>query len=146
MPPTSALGVARSPDAYRLPPIPGSAYLKVTDSAPERFRVAHVSWPHLWAAQGGAQALLPPMEIAPFRLRERSGEGSSMLPAYFVMPPLCRLHLAARAIARRVSTRSSKNQKLFTNSDILVKLRETTLGEMPFGWLAGGHRGRGGRR
>ena len=56
-------------DAYRLPPIAGSAYLKVADSEPERFRVAHVSGPHLSAAQRGEQALRPPADIAPFRLR-----------------------------------------------------------------------------
>jgi DNA segregation ATPase FtsK/SpoIIIE, S-DNA-T family len=61
--------VIGSPDAYRLPPIPGSAYLKVADSEPERFRVALVSGPHLSAAQRSAQALPPPMDIAPFRLR-----------------------------------------------------------------------------
>jgi S-DNA-T family DNA segregation ATPase FtsK/SpoIIIE len=56
-------------DAYRLPPIPGSAYLKVGDSEPERLRVAHVSGPHLSAAQRSAQTLRPPAEIARFRLR-----------------------------------------------------------------------------
>ncbi|MFG2525141.1 type VII secretion protein EccCa [Streptomyces sp. NPDC048527] len=35
--------VIGTPDAYRLPPIPGSAYLKVADTLLERFRVAHVS-------------------------------------------------------------------------------------------------------
>jgi S-DNA-T family DNA segregation ATPase FtsK/SpoIIIE len=56
-------------DAYRLPPIPGSAYLKVTDSEPERFRVAHVSGPHLSAAQRSAQDVRPHAGIAPFRQR-----------------------------------------------------------------------------
>ncbi|WP_432992160.1 type VII secretion protein EccCb [Dactylosporangium sp. CA-233914] len=32
-------------DAYRLPPIPGSAYLKVDESIYQRFRVAHVTAP-----------------------------------------------------------------------------------------------------
>jgi S-DNA-T family DNA segregation ATPase FtsK/SpoIIIE len=36
-----------TPDAYTLPPIPGSAYLKVDAAAPLRFRVASVSTPHL---------------------------------------------------------------------------------------------------
>ncbi|WP_431949789.1 type VII secretion protein EccCa [Actinacidiphila sp. bgisy167] len=35
--------VIGTPDAYRLPSIPGSAYLKVDESVYERFRVAHVS-------------------------------------------------------------------------------------------------------
>lgn len=34
-------------DAYRLPPIPGSAYLKVDESRYQRFRVAHVSSPYV---------------------------------------------------------------------------------------------------
>lgn len=38
--------VIGTPDAYQLPAIPGSAYLKVADSALERFRVAHVSGEH----------------------------------------------------------------------------------------------------
>src|SRR6266702_4128965 len=36
-------------DAYRLPPIPGSAYLKVDESVYQRFRVAHVSAPYVSA-------------------------------------------------------------------------------------------------
>lgn len=35
--------VIGTPDAYRLPSLPGSAYLKVDESLYERFRVAHVS-------------------------------------------------------------------------------------------------------
>ncbi|MFE7751942.1 type VII secretion protein EccCa [Streptomyces sp. NPDC057428] len=35
--------VIGTPDAYRLPAIPGSAYLKVDESIYERFRVAHIS-------------------------------------------------------------------------------------------------------
>ncbi|MCO6005331.1 type VII secretion protein EccCa [Actinoallomurus purpureus] len=38
--------VIGTPDAYRLPAIPGSAYLKVDESVYERFRVAHVSAPY----------------------------------------------------------------------------------------------------
>jgi S-DNA-T family DNA segregation ATPase FtsK/SpoIIIE len=34
-------------DAYRLPPIPGSAYLKVDESRYQRLRVAHVSSPYV---------------------------------------------------------------------------------------------------
>lgn len=34
-------------DAYKLPSIPGSAYLKVDESVYVRFRVAHISAPHL---------------------------------------------------------------------------------------------------
>jgi ESX secretion system protein EccC len=56
-------------DAYRLPPIPGSAYLKVADSEPLRFRVAHVSGPHLSAAERRAEDLTMPAEVTAFRLR-----------------------------------------------------------------------------
>ncbi len=38
--------VLGTPDAYALPAIPGSAYLKVDESVYERFRVAHVSAPY----------------------------------------------------------------------------------------------------
>jgi ESX secretion system protein EccC len=38
--------VIGTPDAYRLPPIPGSAYLKVGEEVYERFRVAHASGPY----------------------------------------------------------------------------------------------------
>ena len=64
-------------DAYRLPPIPGSAYLKVADSEPERFRVAHVSGPHLSAAQRSAQTASPARGNRPVPVagaRRRGGE------------------------------------------------------------------------
>ncbi|MFF4652824.1 type VII secretion protein EccCa [Streptomyces sp. NPDC001380] len=38
--------VIGTPDAYTLPSIPGSAYLRVDESVYQRFRVAHVSAPH----------------------------------------------------------------------------------------------------
>jgi S-DNA-T family DNA segregation ATPase FtsK/SpoIIIE len=38
--------VIGTPDAYLLPPVPGSAYLKIDAEAPRRFRVASVSTPH----------------------------------------------------------------------------------------------------
>ncbi|MFF3561807.1 type VII secretion protein EccCa [Streptomyces sp. NPDC002574] len=61
--------VIGSPDAYRLPPIPGSAYLKVADTVLERFRVAHVSGPHLSDEQRALAAGPPPTEPVPFALR-----------------------------------------------------------------------------
>ena len=61
--------VIGSPDAYRLPPIPGSAYLKVADSELARFRVAHVSGQHSSVAQLERETVGPPLEIVPFRLR-----------------------------------------------------------------------------
>ncbi|GGM21462.1 type VII secretion protein EccC [Streptomyces fumigatiscleroticus] len=59
--------VIGTPDAYRLPSIPGSAYLKVDESVYERFRVAHVSGAH----QGDGQSAARPVKIAvtPFGYR-----------------------------------------------------------------------------
>jgi S-DNA-T family DNA segregation ATPase FtsK/SpoIIIE len=61
--------VIGTPDAYRLPPIPGSAYLKVTESVFERFRVAHVSGPHLSAEERLAESGTGAAEVAVFGLR-----------------------------------------------------------------------------
>jgi DNA segregation ATPase FtsK/SpoIIIE, S-DNA-T family len=53
-------------DAYQLPPIPGSAYLKVDNSIYQRFRVAHVSSPYVSASdQAEASRVLGPW-IVPF--------------------------------------------------------------------------------
>jgi S-DNA-T family DNA segregation ATPase FtsK/SpoIIIE len=38
--------VIGTPDAYHLPPVPGSAYLKVSEAAYRRFKVAHISGPY----------------------------------------------------------------------------------------------------
>ncbi len=43
--------VLGTPDAYQLPTLPGSAYLKVDESVYSRFRVAHVSAPALSGTQ-----------------------------------------------------------------------------------------------
>ncbi|MEK8146532.1 FtsK/SpoIIIE domain-containing protein [Streptomyces sp. M10(2022)] len=43
---TESRAVIGTSDAYTLPAIPGSAYLKVDESVYERFRVAHVSAPY----------------------------------------------------------------------------------------------------
>ena len=61
--------VIGSPDAYRLPAVPGSAYLKVADSAPERFRVAHVSGPYQSAEDLARSEGPAPTEPVPFGLR-----------------------------------------------------------------------------
>ncbi|MEU9407501.1 type VII secretion protein EccCa [Streptomyces sp. NPDC048281] len=61
--------VIGTPDAYKLPPIPGSAYLKVTDAVLERFRVAHVSGPHHSADEGVQPADLRSPELVSFGLR-----------------------------------------------------------------------------
>jgi S-DNA-T family DNA segregation ATPase FtsK/SpoIIIE len=53
--------VIGAPDAYLLPSIPGSAYLKVDESLYERFRVAHVSAPRRGddTESGETQAVTP---------------------------------------------------------------------------------------
>lgn len=61
--------VIGSPDAYRLPPIPGSAYLKVGDGELERLRVAHVSGPHRSAEERAADQGQGRPEVAEFGLR-----------------------------------------------------------------------------
>ncbi|WP_109030549.1 type VII secretion protein EccCa [Streptomyces rubrogriseus] len=55
-------------DAYRLPSIPGSAYLKVDESVYERFRVAHISGVHEEADAHVTQTGPPPVPV-PFGLR-----------------------------------------------------------------------------
>ncbi|GAA5199770.1 type VII secretion protein EccC [Rugosimonospora acidiphila] len=53
-------------DAYRLPPIPGSAYLKVDESMYQRLRVAHVSSPYLSAQERAESARVPGSSVVPF--------------------------------------------------------------------------------
>jgi S-DNA-T family DNA segregation ATPase FtsK/SpoIIIE len=53
-------------DAYQLPPIPGSAYLKVDESIYRRFRVAHVSSPYISASDQAEAARVPGPSIVPF--------------------------------------------------------------------------------
>jgi S-DNA-T family DNA segregation ATPase FtsK/SpoIIIE len=60
--------VIGTPDAYRLPPIPGSAYLKVDESVYERFRVAHVSAPYQEPSER-ARATPERISPVPFELR-----------------------------------------------------------------------------
>ncbi|MFB6892566.1 type VII secretion protein EccCa, partial [Kitasatospora sp. NPDC056327] len=60
--------VIGTPDAYQLPPIPGSAYLKVDESVYQRFRVAHISGPYREpgeAEDGRGDGL----QVVPFALR-----------------------------------------------------------------------------
>jgi DNA segregation ATPase FtsK/SpoIIIE, S-DNA-T family len=61
--------VIGTPDAYLLPPIPGSAYLKVDESIYERFRVAHVS--RLYEQASEEEADSEPIVPVPFELRSR---------------------------------------------------------------------------
>jgi S-DNA-T family DNA segregation ATPase FtsK/SpoIIIE len=56
--------VIGTPDAYALPAIPGSAYLKVDESVYERFRVAHVSAPYREREPDGARVAAEPVPFA----------------------------------------------------------------------------------
>ncbi|MEV5151377.1 type VII secretion protein EccCa [Streptomyces werraensis] len=60
--------VIGTPDAYRLPSIPGSAYLKVDESVYERFRVAHISGAYEEADEHEPEPG-PPVAPMPFDLR-----------------------------------------------------------------------------
>ncbi|MGW2836606.1 type VII secretion protein EccCa [Streptomyces sp. NPDC001493] len=60
--------VIGTPDAYRLPAIPGSAYLKVDESVYERFRVAHISGAHQEEDEREPVSGPPPVPV-PFGLR-----------------------------------------------------------------------------
>ena len=83
--------VLGTPDAYHLPALPGSAYLKVGGSVYERFRVAHVSGPFT-PPDGGAEpgrtgtgAAYPAPAV--FALRTpRPQEDQSRHPAVIVPP------------------------------------------------------------
>ncbi|MDR7274223.1 type VII secretion protein EccCb [Catenuloplanes atrovinosus] len=55
-------------DAYRLPPIPGSAYLKVDETIYRRFRVAHVSAPFVSPEERDADGAAP-TSILPYEMR-----------------------------------------------------------------------------
>lgn len=52
--------VIRVPDAYRLPPVPGSAYLKTGDEPPVRFKAAYVSEPAFIEDLAGRLARISP--------------------------------------------------------------------------------------
>jgi len=58
----AVLGTA---DAYLLPPLPGSAYLKVDESAYRRFRVSHVSGPAWPVVRPAAPVQLVPVPFGP---------------------------------------------------------------------------------
>ncbi|GAA0486367.1 type VII secretion protein EccC [Paractinoplanes deccanensis] len=60
--------VIGTPDAYHLPPVPGSAYLKVDESIYTRFRVAHVSGAYAGNHQEDSAARTP-VTLVPFTLR-----------------------------------------------------------------------------
>ncbi|MFE9191948.1 type VII secretion protein EccCb [Micromonospora sp. NPDC007208] len=64
--------VIGTPDAYKLPPIPGSAYLKVDESIYQRLRVAHVSSPFVSPEERDAAAGRHGPMLAPFGIRTPS--------------------------------------------------------------------------
>ncbi|WP_127502267.1 type VII secretion protein EccCa [Actinoplanes solisilvae] len=59
--------VIGTPDAYHLPPVPGSAFLKVGETEYRRFRVAHVSGPYvpaeIAAADSHSEVTLVPLTL-----------------------------------------------------------------------------------
>ncbi|WP_432974621.1 type VII secretion protein EccCa [Dactylosporangium sp. CA-233914] len=61
--------VIGTPDAYQLPSIPGSAYLKVDESIYQRLRVAHVSARYLSQTERAAAAGRVDTTVVPFDLR-----------------------------------------------------------------------------
>jgi S-DNA-T family DNA segregation ATPase FtsK/SpoIIIE len=74
---TESRTVIGTPDAYRLPPIPGSAYLKVDESVYQRLRVAHVSTPYV-SARDRELARVGSADIVPFGLRRPAVEESTV--------------------------------------------------------------------
>jgi DNA segregation ATPase FtsK/SpoIIIE, S-DNA-T family len=64
-------------DAYQLPPIPGSAYLKVGDTLMQRFRVACMSGPYEGRAAARDEVST---EIVPFRLRQARSADEDAAP------------------------------------------------------------------
>ena len=69
--------VIGTPDAYKLPPIPGSAYLKVDESIYQRLRVAHVSAPYVSADERWAAANKVDDTVVPFDLRTSGGAAAA---------------------------------------------------------------------
>jgi ESX secretion system protein EccC len=70
--------VIGTPDAYHLPPVPGSAYLKVGEDIYTRFRVAHVSGSYVPADSSDGQradaVTLVPLTMRPLEIEETSVE------------------------------------------------------------------------
>ncbi|WP_213453663.1 type VII secretion protein EccCa [Rhizomonospora bruguierae] len=68
-------------DAYRLPALPGSAYLKVDETVYRRFRVAHVSAPYLSPAERATMTAGIGPTIVPFGFRSTTTEEPDNVPA-----------------------------------------------------------------
>jgi S-DNA-T family DNA segregation ATPase FtsK/SpoIIIE len=69
--------VIGTPDAYKLPPIPGSAYLKVDESIYQRLRVAHVSSAYVSVEERWAAANQVDDTVVPFDLRNDGGAAAA---------------------------------------------------------------------
>ncbi len=79
--------VIGSTDAYRLPSIPGSAYLKVGESIYQRFRVAHVSAPYRSAQEQADAMAVPRSSVVVFDLRQSTtGEPPVPVPVPLPLP------------------------------------------------------------
>ncbi|MFD1277719.1 type VII secretion protein EccCb [Streptomyces kaempferi] len=70
--------VIGTPDAYRLPSIPGSAYLKVDESVYERFRVAHISGAYQELDEREPEPTASPVPV-PFDLRTAEDATSEVM-------------------------------------------------------------------
>src|SRR5258708_16799304 len=73
--------VIGTPDAYRLPSIPGSAYLKVDESIYQRFRVAHVSSAYLTKDERSLTTSDIGAPIVPFGVRRMMAPGDEVTVA-----------------------------------------------------------------
>jgi DNA segregation ATPase FtsK/SpoIIIE, S-DNA-T family len=71
--------VIGTPDAYHLPPVPGSAYLKVDETVYRRFRVAHVSGAYV-GARDPEEDSGRPVALVPLTLRQATAAPSEPAP------------------------------------------------------------------
>ncbi|WP_432990727.1 type VII secretion protein EccCb [Dactylosporangium sp. CA-233914] len=69
--------VIGTPDAYNLPPIPGSAYLKVDESIYQRLRVAHVSAPYVTPDLRDLATGRSAVPVVPFVLRSAARQSTA---------------------------------------------------------------------
>jgi DNA segregation ATPase FtsK/SpoIIIE, S-DNA-T family len=84
-------------DAYRLPPIPGSAYLKVDESIYQRFRVAHVSSPYVSEADRTESDRVPGDSVVLFEaVRPADGAGAPRASSEFVAQDTELAHVVRR--------------------------------------------------
>lgn len=90
-------------DAYKLPPIPGSAYLRVDESVYERFRVAHVSGTYQAAGTEVAPTGFMP-EPVPYRLRtaEQARDGDQEQDPVAVPLPVAGARTEMQVVVERL--------------------------------------------